>query len=278
MNFFNFNPDGVSLDTLCETFQTLLQEEQNMGPINSLAACQESRARRTRMDHALHSIQEICESLQDKVASLSPLPDANQIQWAQATLAMPTLAFWEIDTTGIQDIDEIIRFTLIDRDGQLIDDFFIRPTTRQLSPSASRANGITPEQLQAGLHPVEAWERMRAALTGRYVISFSQEWDIERLNYMAKQHALPPIWVVGACLQQHATEYYYRRHYSTLEELCARIGSPLPQKPHQTSLDRAQGQRAVLVAFADAVMDVQSLHTETNDDDTYDPFLDEEGL
>ncbi|MGH2509888.1 MAG: hypothetical protein ACRDHZ_21115, partial [Ktedonobacteraceae bacterium] len=282
------NTEQSSLDLQREMITTLLHDEQEGGHINSLSALQESRERRTRMADNLQHIQAAYYQLSEAINGLPALPSMEQIQWAQAILAMPTLAFWEIDTTGLHQSDEIIRFTLIDWEGKVIDDFLIQPTTCKLSAEASRANGIKPEQLIAGLPLAQAWERIRAALAGRYVISFNQDWDVQKLTQTAVRHALPSVRVIGDCLQRHATQYYHGEYCLTLEELCARVGSPLPAKPHQTSIDRALGQRAVLQAFANAVTDVRLPRAEPatagdvfqdqrNTDDGVDPYLDDDG-
>ncbi len=122
----------------------------------------------------------------------------------------------------------------------------------------SHINGIRPEALSGeGLPIAEAWKRILAALTGRYVISFAQDWDRKQLKAFAQRHTLPPVSVIGEDLQRHCTSYYHREYALQLAALCERIGHPLPQPPHQTSLHRAQGQLHLITAMAHALTDVR---------------------
>lgn len=277
-----------SLDSVRVSLQSQLLTEQSAERVNSLAALQESQQRRRDIEANLKRLKRSIQQLETLYDVLPTLPSTEQIQWAQAVLAMPNLAFWEIDTTGLNNDDEIIRFTLLDREGLIIDDLFIdSPRMYRLSAEASHANGITLEQLIGAPSIYTAWERVRAALAGRYVLSFNQDWDVQKLTQVAQRYNLPTVLVIGECLLRHATQYYCNEHSLTLEKLCARVGSPLPAKPNQTSLDRAQGQRAVLQAFAQAISDrgvseqeastageqVPQNRSAPNEND-FDPFLD----
>jgi DNA polymerase III epsilon subunit-like protein len=229
----------------------------------------------------------VYRQLEGEVKDLPALPVWEQIQWAQSILAMPNLAFMEIDTTGLKDHDELIRFTLVAASGAIIEDCLIKPATCSLSPEASEINGIKSEQLEGALPITQAWEHIQQALRGRYIISFGMEWDINQLDKAAAEQGLTPLLVIGECLQRHATRYYNGEYYLKLAELCARVGSPLPDYPNQTSLDRARGQSAVLQALAQAITDLripaQAVAAEAGTSlarkdapagDDFDPFLD----
>ena len=122
------------------------------------------------------------------------------------------------------------------------------------------------EQLEReGIAIEEAWERIQAALSGRYIVSYSQGWDVQQLKTIAARHTLEPVMVIGDDLQRHTFLYYHREYNLTLAGICERIGHPLPEYPNQTGLDRAKGQVHVLTAMADAVTDVRPATTsETN--------------
>ncbi len=122
--------------------------------------------------------------------------------------------------------------------------------------------GIKPEQIEReGLSILEAWQRIQAALRGRYIISYSQPWDVQQLNTTAQRHKLEPVILLGDDLQRHSTLYYHREYSLTLAGICERIGHPLPEHPHQTSLDRAKGQVNFLIAMANAVNDMRPTKT-----------------
>lgn len=277
------------LDELRTALQELVNEDRAAGRVNTLLALQESQQRRGRIEHYLKRLKWALQHIEAIIEELPKHPERTQIQWAQTVGAMPNLAFLEIDTTGLHADDEITRFTLLDKDGKIISDVFISPHSHPLSAEASAASGIQPAQLEHAISIESAWEQIQNALAGRYIISFGLEWDLQQLQKASERHHLEPVLVIGDCLQRHATRYYHGEYYLKLEDLCARMGSPLPPKPHQTSLDRAKGQHAVLQAIAQAVTDLRQEESTTSTtvpagpreeatSDDFDPFLDSEDL
>ncbi|HVU66416.1 MAG TPA: exonuclease domain-containing protein [Ktedonobacteraceae bacterium] len=272
-----------SFDRLHTHIQEMLAQAQEIGRVNSLKAFHAQAQLQRALHENWQQFTQEYHSIAAQLQQLPDLPDWEQIQWAQRTLELPEVVFMEIDTTGLDYRDEMVRFTLVNREGIVLEDCLIKPTTRLLSPQASEINGIQPEQLENALPITNAWERIQQALRGRHVISFGLEWDVAQLDSTAARHGLAHILVPGDCLQRHATRYYHREYSLKLAELCTRIGSPLPNHPHQTSLDRARGQLAVLQAFAQAITDVRppvvlapkAEHaTEPFESDDFDPFLD----
>lgn len=276
---------------MMDVLRAELEREKSADRVNNLATLTEHQLRRQVISQSWQSIEAEMRQLKEAITNLPALPPLEQIHWAQAVAAIPSLAFLEIDTTGLQPEDEMIRFTLVDSDGEVKNDWLIQPIERRLGSQASNANGITPEQLARSMSLREVWPKLQSALAGRYVLSFNQEWDRRVLQQTAERHGLEPIVFVGECLQRRATQYYHREYYLTLEALCERIGAPLPARPHQTSMDRARGQRSILLAFARAITDVRplqsarqapgvSIDTELSSQvsDDFDPFLDDDTL
>jgi hypothetical protein len=252
-----------SIDLAIDNINSILQQEHDAGRVNSLKDLADSQRRRKSIDHYWQSIQTELASMDQQIRKLPELPPEEQILWAQSVLALRDLAFLELDTTGLDAEDEIIRFTLIDSSLNTINDFLIKPTNRRLSEEASRVNGIQAEQLEReGIALAEAWKRIQAALSGRYVVSYSQGWDVQQLKKVATRYQLEPVMVLGDDLQRHTFLYYHREYNLTLANICERIGHPLPEHPHQTSLDRAKGQVYVMTALTDAVTDVRPVKTD----------------
>lgn len=264
-----------------ENLRAEREHEQQAGQVNSLASLVEHQRRRQAIRQFWRGIEKELHHIKEAIRALPALPPLEHIRWAHAVAALPSLTFLEMDTTGLQAEDEMIRFPLVNRDGDVCSDWLCKPIVRQLSPQASAAHGITLEQLTQGLSVSEIWPHLQEALMGRYVLSFNQEWDRRVLHQTAEQHGLEPLAFVGECLQHCATPYYRSEYSLTLESLCERIGAPLPAKPHQTSIDRARGQRAFFQAFASAWTDVQPPQAAApirRVSDSFDPFVEESAL
>jgi DNA polymerase III epsilon subunit-like protein len=245
-----------SIDTRISRIETLLRLEHELGRINSLENLADSQRHRKSIHEIWQAIQADLAPISQAVKDLPALPEIKAIRWAQSVLAHRDLRFLELDTTGLEQQDEIIRFVLMDSDERIIEDFFIK-TERPCSAEASQANGITSEMLAAGIDVAEAWERMQAALVGNYVISYSQKWDIEQLDKMAAHHDFDPITVIGEDLQRRCTQYYNGEYYLNLFKLAERLGYVMPESPAQNAIHRATAQVRILKAMASAVTDVR---------------------
>jgi hypothetical protein len=206
--------------------------------------------------------------------ALPALPNEGVIAWAQAALSLPNLAFMEIDTTGLDQDDEIVRFTLLDAADDGITDILIKPSSRRLSAGAAAANGLSSAQLDAdGWDIKDAWPRIRSALLGRYVVSYAQAWDLEQLSKIAKRHELAQIALVGDDLKRYTAIYYGESRGLRLEDLAFRAGYLVKSK---SSIDRCRAQHAIVQAMANAVIDARpaSPPVTVDDDDLGD--LDEQ--
>jgi DNA polymerase III epsilon subunit-like protein len=247
----------IDFNIAVSIIQMQIKSMREAGRVNSLDDYESSQRRRETITRHWTRVQAAINALQAEINALPVLPPENQIQWARAVLALRDLAFMEIDTTGLEEADEITRFTLVELSGNILEDVLIKPKERQLSPKASQISGITAEQLEReGVGIVEAWERIQAAICGRYVVSYSQEWDSKQLDKTAQRHRLEPLTLIGECLQRRATKYYHAEYYLDLAKLCARVGHPLPEPPEQTAIHRAIGQAHVLEGFANAITDL----------------------
>ena len=264
-----------SIDTRMSDIEALLRQEQESGRINSLASLAESQRHRKSINEIWQAIQAESAPISQTIKNLPALPDAGAIRWAQAMLAMPNLSFMEIDTTGLEGA-EIIRFTTVNADEQVLEDFLIKPTG-QLTAEASNHNGLTQQILEEqGLSSIaEAWKRMQAALAGKYIISYSQEWDVKQLNAMAAKHGFEPMVIIGEDLQRRATKYYNGEYYLNLFKLAERLGYVMPEEGAQTAIHRATAQVRILKAMASAVTDVRpprpavaAVSTATSTDDS----------
>jgi DNA polymerase III epsilon subunit-like protein len=245
------------MDQSISIIKEILSAEREAGRCNSLDDLVSRKLQRDIITKLWTELQKELTQLKTDIDSLPFLPLYEQIAWAQTVLAMPALRFLEIDTTGLERVDEICRISLVDGIGRVTDDFFIHPAHRQLSNEASHKNGLKAADLEHAPLLSDVWGEIAGALHGTYVLSINQDWDRERLKEAAERNALPTICLVGECLQRRATQYYNKEYYLSLDKLCARVGHPLPEPPAQTSIDRAVGQYHFLKAMAQGVTDVQ---------------------
>ncbi len=274
----------ISLDQTLDKLRGVLSVEQEQRKINGLVEITGHKIRRNAIQKYLADIEAELEPVRQAIKTFPSLPNESEIQWAQAICAMPVemVRLLEIESTGLSEQDEMVRLTTVDLTGTVQDDLFFKPS-RPMSAEASASNGLTDVMLQYAPPLRDMWELIRAALYGKYVLSFSQQFDRKKLQEAAARHQLPPIVFVGDDLQTHATHYYNGEYSLRLAEVCERVGHPLESN---SAIHRARGQCAILKALAEGITDVRppkkpdaqtsSTSTSTSvDDGLSEQFLDE---
>src|SRR5436309_6029173 len=119
----------MHIDITIELINEILNTEQEQGSVNGLDDLRVRMTRRATLTRLMAEVQAVLDPIQHAVDVLPALPPETEIQWAQAVLAMENLRFMELDTTGLSNTDDIIRFTLLNRMGTLVEDVLIKPST-----------------------------------------------------------------------------------------------------------------------------------------------------
>lgn len=242
----------INLDETLNKLRGVLSVELEHTRVNGLTEITGHKLRRAAISKYRADIEAELEPIRQAANTLPSLPNEGEIGWAQAIVAM-RLCSLKIDTTGLTPDDEIVRIAVVNGQEQTTLDLLVKPT-RSLSGTASAANGLSDADLATAPTLPEVWEAIRDALSGSYVLVFSQGFDEKLLDAAAKRHTLLPLVFIGDSVQRHAT-YYYNREYSlTLEDLCQRMGHPLASK---SAVDRALGQLAVVKGMASGITDVR---------------------
>lgn len=144
-----------------EALQKALVATQAAKKVNDLKMLVTHSECRREISRQWRAIEMELRTLKEASAALPPLPPLEQIHWAQTVSAMPGLLFLEVDTTGLETSDEVIRCTLVDRDGEVFDDRLIQPRGRTLSTAVCAANGISSEQLETSWKLEEVWSALQ---------------------------------------------------------------------------------------------------------------------
>jgi len=241
----------MSIDSTLEKVRGMVSIELERSS-NGLAEIAASKLRRAALVEALAEIEAELEPIRQAIKTFPLLANEQEIQWAQAICTMQ-VCYLEIDTTGLTREDEIVRVTTVNKRGEVECDLLIKPA-RPLGTEASKANGLTDADLVDAPSLADVWERIQAALAGRYVLSFGQAFDLKKLAEAAARYQLVPIMVIGDDLQRHCTQYYNGEYSLRLAELCERVGHPLEST---SAIHRARGQLAILNAMAEGITDVR---------------------
>ena len=258
-----------------EAITALLSAEEQAQPVSRYTEWEARRESRAALAERISRLGQAVASLQRRVAALPPLAGREYLQWAQALLAFPNLAFLEVDTDGLSAEADILRIALVDAAGAALYDQVVQPR-RELSPKIAHITGMAPEMLAQAPPLSETWSQVVQAFTGRYVLSFNLEFDQGKLSESAARYGLPALHFIGDCLMLRAQDYYRASSYPKLADLCERLGEPLPDHPRQDALDRARGQVHLLQAMARSITHAPVAHQgadEAESSGAGDPFL-----
>ena len=268
------NPHDFS--TTSTELTTLLAIEEGAGSPTGVADLEAHFRRRATLDQFLQRLEDALSQVRRRVEHLSRLPRMEHIRWAQAVLAFPNLAFLEVDTDGLQSDADILRIVLVDKSGEPLYAQTFRPR-QPLTHQITYLTAIHQEMVEDAPQLAEAWEHITSAFAGRYILSYNLEFDQTKLHENAERYSLAPLTVIGACLMQQAQAYAGSYTYPKLATLCATIGFPLPDHPHQTAFDRVRGQMHLLEAMAAGITHVSASQETPRDEygeQNDDPFAD----
>jgi DNA polymerase III epsilon subunit-like protein len=236
--------------------EDLLTAEVTAGPVHDLTDLASRRLRRRAIDQELEPLEVSVARLRQRWRSLPSLPDAESIRWAQAAQRLPNLTFLEVDTDGLTSDADIIRVVLLDKDGTTLYARTIKPR-RSITERTTDLTAIRQEDVEHAPTFAEVWESLSAALQGRYILSFSLSFDLDKLRENAERCGVEPVTVIGACLMLTSQHYFHQYSYPKLADLCQHIGFPLPDRPRQNAWDRARGQIHLLEAMSQGITFVQ---------------------
>lgn len=168
--------------------------------------------------------------------------------WASAVLDMPNLVFLVLDTTNDAWKDsDIISAVMLDSTGTILyDKIFFSP--RQHT-SNHQYTGISQSEMVNAMPLISEWSGLVDVLKGKFVMAYGFDLVQERLSENAESFGLEPVYLVGDCLQQTASEYFRQTYSIKLADACRRVGHHMPSSP-PLAIERAQAQLALLEAMS----------------------------
>lgn len=174
------------------------------------------------------------------------------IQEAQIELRRQPL-YLDTETTGLEGTDEIVEICLLDHDGTVLVESFVKPK-RRIPPDVVRIHGITNEMVKGAPAWPEVWEQVAARLGGKHVIIYNADFDVRLMQQSHAKYGMP--WNLPAdpfcCAMKLYARFYgewnyrygnYRWH--SLEAAAQQCGIPLPPQVHRAREDAELARQVV---------------------------------
>jgi hypothetical protein len=249
----------IDFNTTLTFLEHRLTQEERMPAVTGRLDLEERLVRRKQSQQMLVSLAEHLKQLQSRLRALSPLPPLEQVHWAEAVLRFPNLVFVVLETTGIAHTADILRLVVADGRGTMLFDQVIQPQRERSQPN-TRYTGLTFEDIAHAPPLTEVWQEFTRTLAGRYVVAYNLSFVQEHLDENADHYALPPVLLIGDCLQERASAYYHASSALKLTNALVYIGYMLPAPAPAPA--RAQGQLALLQAISEGITSVRPPVTE----------------
>jgi DNA polymerase-3 subunit epsilon len=106
----------------------------------------------------------------------------------QALSARPV--YLDTETTGLNPKDEIVEISIVDEDGSVLIDKFVRPL-QPIPSEATRIHGITNEDVKGALRWPILWQEVRPLLAGRLIVMYNAEFDLRMMQQSMANYRQP---------------------------------------------------------------------------------------
>ncbi len=113
----------------------------------------------------------------------------NAILRARQALANKPV-YLDTETTGLDPKDEIVEISIVDDDGAVLLDKFVRPSM-PIPPEATRIHGITNEDVKGAMPWPILWREVRPLLYGRLIVMYNADFDVRMMKQSMVKYRQP---------------------------------------------------------------------------------------
>lgn len=103
----------------------------------------------------------------------------------------------DTETTGLDSTAEILEFSMIDFEGNILVDTLVKPTG-PICPIASRIHGITPDHVKDAPNWPEVLEVVQQAFVGKLGVVYNLDFDIRMMFQSCAPWGITPLQNFGA--------------------------------------------------------------------------------
>ncbi len=123
------------------------------------------------------------------IASSSSSVRRRAIETARKVIAAHPV-YLDTETTGLERTDEIVEISIIDDDGLVVYESLVRPS-QPIPASATSIHGLTNADVRGARTWPVVWPDVRAALFGRLVVIYNEEFDVRMMQQSHARYRLP---------------------------------------------------------------------------------------
>lgn len=149
--------------------------------------------------------------------------------------------FFDTETTGVNDVAEIVEVGIVDSAGELVFESLVRPS-RPISPDAAAVHGISDEVVQGAPTWDEVFPEIKQLFQGKHVGIFNSGFDLRMMRQSHEQCGLAWKKVGGKafCVMKMYTKWWGARRgirnprWQSLQKAGQQCGIELPNSHRAT--------------------------------------------
>ena len=190
-------------------------------------------------------------------ATTAEAATASARRWAQSVITNARVIYLDTETTGLDDMAEIIEIAIVDGSGRTLIDSFVRPN-RAIPPDATRIHGITNADVAAAPMWGDLWPQVSELLAVHSVVVYNASFDYRMVCQMNRAVALaspPDDWQCAMLQYSNFAAVWHARfgnfRWHRLDDAAARFVSPAAAPSHRALAD-AIACRAVVLGMANS--------------------------
>ncbi len=133
--------------------------------------------------------------------------------------------YLDTETTGLSRTDEIVEICIVDHDGQVLLDSFVKPS-RRIPAEVIRVHHITNAMVRNAPTWREIWPDVQAALSGRYIGIYNAVFDMRMIKQSHKQAGMTwqPLGARAFCIMNLYKEFYRAKSGSNRRQSLTKAG------------------------------------------------------
>jgi len=138
--------------------------------------------------------------------------------------------FLDTETTGLNNISEILEISIIDHEGRLLLDTLVRPVRRPVPLDSVQVHGIRDHMLDDAPTWLQIWPKVEAILADRPVGIYNAEFDLRMMKQSHQAIGMPwrqPPWDVF-CIMRMYSDFYGGIKWQRLEDAGRQCRLALP--------------------------------------------------
>lgn len=147
--------------------------------------------------------------------------------WAQTMLEQGFVVI-DTETTGLDPVDDILQVVIIDHEGNVLYNSYIKPETAiDETRGAFAVNGITNEMVKDAPSFKEAFAAFSVFLLNNPVVAYNAEYDWSMVHGNCWKHGIPlstDQWKAFACAKEAFAEYADLERWVGLSRACGMMG------------------------------------------------------